>query len=219
MTGDEGQLMERIAALPTAALSDALDALELRGSLHGIEPLTSTAKAAGRAFTVAYEPVGSERGSIGDFLDDVPAGGVVVIDNFGRTDCTVWGGLMSETAVARGLAGTVIHGACRDVATTLEHGYPVFSGGRFMRTGKDRVRLAAVQIPLTISEVAIVPGDLVVADADGVVVVAAGQLDRVVELAENIERTEQRISAAVRAGTSLRWARADVGYHHLQRRG
>ena len=132
-----------MAALPTAAVSDALDALGLPGALHGIGPLTDTARAVGPAFTVRFEPITDEPGTVGDFLDDVPAGAVVVIDNAGRTDCTVWGGIMTTLATAKGVAGAVVHGVCRDVATAFALGYPMFSAGRFMRTGKDRVRCVA----------------------------------------------------------------------------
>ncbi len=226
MTGDIATSVEdpidgligQLAALSTAAVSDALDVLGLPGSVHGLGPLTNRARVAGRAFTVAYQAADSDRGSVGDFLDDVPAGDVVVIDNDGRTDCTVWGGIMTQIALTRGVAGTVIHGVSRDVATSLALGYPLFSAGRFMRTGKDRVRLAAVAVPLTIATVTVIPGDLVAGDADGVVIVPARHLEPVVELAQGIERTEQRIVDAVSAGSSLRQARTDLGYHHLQRR-
>ena len=106
-----------LAGLPTAAISDALDKLGLPGSLHGIGPLRPGQRACGPAFTVRYEPVDDQHGTVGDFLDDVPAGGVVVIDNDGRTDCTVWGGIMTQVAALTGVAGTVINGVCRDVAT------------------------------------------------------------------------------------------------------
>ncbi|QLH19718.1 RraA family protein [Streptomyces sp. Rer75] len=208
---------QRAAALPTAALSDALDALGLPGSVLGVAPLSPTARLTGPAFTVRYEPADADKGSVGDFLDDVPAGAVVVIDNAGRTDCTVWGGIMTQTAAVRGVAGTVIHGACRDVATSVEADYPLFSSGRFMRTGKDRVRLAAVGTQLSLGGVPVAPDDLVRGDADGVVVVPAARLPEVVGLATRIERTERDIVAAVRAGRSLRQARASFGYHLLQR--
>jgi len=209
-------LTDRFAALPTAALSDALDALGLPGALEGIGPLTDTARAAGPAFTVRYEPITDEPGTVGEFLDDVPAGAVVVIDNAGRTDCTVWGGILTTVAAANRVAGTVVYGVCRDVATAFELDYPMFSAGRFMRTGKDRVRCVAVQQPLRIGGVTIVPGDLITADADGVVAVGAAHLESVVELAEHIEDTERRIVEAVRAGGTLAQARADLGYHALQ---
>lgn len=210
-------LTQRASALPTAALSDALDALVLPGSVLGVAPLSPLAEVTGRAFTIAYEPADSGKGSVGDFLDDVPPGAVVVIDNAGRTDCTVWGGIMTQTATARGIAGTVIHGVCRDVATSLDQGYPLFSCGRFMRTGKDRVRLAAVGTDLSLGGVPVAPDDLVRGDADGVVVVPAARLREVVELAERIEHTERDIVNAVREGRTLRQARADFGYHLLQR--
>jgi len=208
----------RLAALPTAAISDALDRLGIDGQLSGIGALGGRGRLCGPAFTVAYCPVTDEAGTVGDFLDDVPPGAVVVIDNGGRTDCTVWGGIMTGVSVSRGLAGTVVHGACRDVAAALETGYALFSTARYMRTGKDRVRLAAVGTPLTIGAVRVAPGDLVCGDADGVLVVPAGRVDEVADLAERIEAVEADIVAAVRAGSSLHEARAELGYHHLQSR-
>lgn len=114
-----------LRSLPTAAISDALDAVGIDGQLHGIAGLTSDFAAAGPAFTVRYENADAgERGGVGDFLDDVPAGSMIVIANNGRTDATVWGGIMTETAAAKEIAGTVVHGVCRDVGTSLTHGYP-----------------------------------------------------------------------------------------------
>jgi 4-hydroxy-4-methyl-2-oxoglutarate aldolase len=211
-----GDVSSRLRALPTAAISDALDRVGIAGALHGIGPLANDLRAVGPAFTVRYAPADDERGSVGDFLDDVPPGAVIVIDNDGRTDVTVWGGIMTEVAAVRGIAGTVIDGVCRDVSASLEHGYPIFSRGRFMRTGKDRVRLVAVGGPLTVAGVAIRPGDPVCADADGAVAVPAGDAERVAELAEHIERVEADIVAAARAGSTLRAARERFGYHQLQ---
>lgn len=209
-------VVSRLAALPTATISDALDSLGIHGTLHGLAPLTYGFRAAGPAFTVQYEASGTERGSVGDFLDDVPPGAVVLIDNNGRTDVTVWGGIMTEIAAARGIGGTVINGVCRDVATSLEQDYPLFSRGRFMRTGKDRVRLVAVNTELTINEVRIAPQDILCGDADGALAVPAAFAERVAAIAEQIEDTEARIIEAVRNGSTLVQARADLGYHDLQ---
>lgn len=202
----------------TASVSDALDSLGLPGSLHGIGALRPGQRAAGPVFTVAYEPVDEAGGTVGDFLDDVPAGAVILIDNAGRTDCTVWGGIMSQVARARGIAGTVINGTCRDVAVATDAGYPIWSAARFMRTGKDRVRVAAVQAPVTVDGVLIHPGDLLVADDDGAVVVPAARWDEVVGLARRIDRVEDAIVEAVRAGATLTEARGRHGYHSLQTR-
>lgn len=211
-------LIERLGAVPTASISDALDALGYPGSLHGIGPLDtgSTIRAVGPAYTVRYEPITDEPGTVGDFLDDVEPGSVIVIDNQGRTDCTVWGGIMTQTSAAKGIAATVINGTCRDTAVTLEQQYPMWSGARFMRTGKDRVRLVEVQGTVVIDGVEIEPGDIVVADSDGVLVVAAGIAEKVIERAELIERTESSIVEAVRNGATLREARERFAYHTLQ---
>ncbi|MDX3313904.1 RraA family protein [Streptomyces sp. NPDC054884] len=202
--------------LSTASVSDALDSLGLPGSLHGIGALRQGQRAVGPVFTVTYEPVDEAGGTVGDFLDDVPAGAVILIDNAGRTDCTVWGGIMSQTARARGIAGTVIHGTCRDVAVATDVGYPIWSVSRFMRTGKDRVRPAAVQTAVTVDGVLIRPGDILVADDDGAVAVPTARWDEVADIARRIDRVEDAIVEAVRGGATLAEARARHGYHSLQ---
>jgi regulator of RNase E activity RraA len=202
----------------TASISDALDRLGLPGSLHGIRSLRAGQQVRGPAFTVAYEPVDDAGGTVGDFLDDVPAGAVVVIDNDARTDCTVWGGIMSRLAREQGVAGTVINGTCRDTATAAEAGYPLWSVSTFMRTGKDRVRVKSVGEPVVIDGVTVAPGDILVADDDGAVAVPASRWDEVLRIAERIEAVEDEIVASVQAGATLREARAQHGYHSLQTR-
>ena len=147
------------------------------------------------------------------------AGDIVVIDNRGRTDCTVWGGILTELAAAAGIAATVINGVCRDVDTITTMRYPIWSAGRFMRTGKDRVRLTATQQPITIGPVTIRPSDLVCGDEDGVVVVPAEHAHDVADIAERIEAAETAIVTAVKAGATLAEARTCHGYHSLQSRG
>ena len=204
--------------LSTASISDALDSLGLPGSLRGVGALRQSQRTVGPVFTVTYEPVDEAGGTVGDFLDDVPAGAVILIDNAGRTDCTVWGGIMSQTAHERGIAGTVINGTCRDVAVATAAGYPIWSVARFMRTGKDRVRVAAIQTAVTIDGVLIHPGDILVADDDGAVAVPAARLDEVADVARRIDRVEEAIVEAVRGGATLAEARTRHGYHSLQTR-
>lgn len=134
----------------------------------------------------------------------------------GRTDVTVWGGIMTEIAADRGVAGTVINGLCRDVSTSLGQNYPLFSRGRFMRTGKDRVRLVAVGTDVTINDVMISPNDIICGDSDGALAVPIAIAEKVTEIAERIEDTETRMVAAVKAGSTLIRARADLGCHDLQ---
>jgi 4-hydroxy-4-methyl-2-oxoglutarate aldolase len=105
--------VERASRIDTAALSDALDRLGIAGQCLGIKPLDQGFRMAGRADTLLYAPQ-RPGGTVGDYIDDVPPGSVLVLDNRGREDATVWGDILSFVPHQRGVAGTVIDGACRD---------------------------------------------------------------------------------------------------------
>lgn len=205
--------------LSSAEVSDALDYFGLPGSAVGIEPVAGPGKLFGPAFTVRFGPVDTAQpGTVGDYLDEIPAGSVAVLDNAGRPDCTVWGGIMSQLAAHRAIAGTVVHGVCRDTREADAAGYPLFALGRFMRTGKDRVQVDAVGGPVSVAGVRVSPGDIVVADQDGVVFVPAGRAAEVFERALIMQAVEERIVAAALDGMPLAQARREFGYHTLQRK-
>lgn len=208
----------RASKLETATLSDALDKLGIAGQCLGIKPLDHRFRLAGRAFTLAYAPVGHPVGTVGDFIDDVPEGGVVVIDNGGRPDATVWGDILTFTANKRCLGGTVIDGACRDTHLALDLGYPMFSRSYSMRTGKDRVQLDATQVVITVGDVRVSPGDIMRGDSDGVVAIPRDREDEVLAVAEEIDAAEGRIRDAIAGGMRLDEARRQQQYHLLQRR-
>lgn len=206
----------RVSRLETATLSDALDKLGIAGQCLGIKPLDQSFRLAGRAFTLQYAPFAG--GTVGDFIDDVPPGHVVVIDNGMRPDATVWGDILTFVANRRGVAGTVIDGACRDTHLALDLGYPMFSRSYSMRTGKDRVQLEAVNVPVNVGDARVSPGDLIRGDSDGVVVIPRDREDEVLAVAEEIDAAEQRILEALRAGKRLDVARREQKYHLLQTR-
>jgi regulator of RNase E activity RraA len=204
--------------LSTAEISDALDALRLPGSALGIGHVAGRARLFGPAFTVRYAPVDvAHPGTVGDYLDDTPAGSVVVLDNAGRADCTVWGGILSQLAAHRGIAGTVVNGVCRDTAEAEQVGYALYACGRFMRTGKDRVQVEAVGAPVSLGDVRVEAGDFIVGDEDGIVVVPRGRATEVFERALLLRAAEQRIVEATLGGASLKEARRQAAYHTLQR--
>jgi regulator of RNase E activity RraA len=206
-----------LAEFSAATVSDALDRLGRPGSMLGIAPLFNEARICGRAFTVRYVTAGNPPGTVGDYLDDVAPGQVVVLDNGGRTDCTVWGDILTAMAHHRGVGGTVIDGVCRDVSRALGVGYPIYSKGRFMRTGKDRVEVSDVGRPVSIGGVNVAAGDLLLGDADGVVSVPRDVEEQVLEICTAISAREESIVADVLSGTSLAEARSRHGYHLLQR--
>lgn len=209
-------LLSDLATLSTSALSDALDRLGVSGQALGIAPLDRSFRLVGRAWTVRYGPVGRDRGTVGDYIDDLGAGDVVVLDNQGRLDATVWGDLLTATAHGRGVEGTVIDGICRDVDISLTLGYPIFARGNWMRTGKDRVRVEEIQGPVSVGGIRVEPGDYVRGDGDGLVVLPEAQAAAIIAAARDVERAENAIREAVMSGGSLRAARERVGYHDLQ---
>ena len=209
-------ILKRFQKLDTTCVSDAMDKIGVECACYGIKPVHFGQRICGRAFTVHYAPCGAVKGTVGDFLDDVAPGQVIVIDNAGRDNCTVWGDIMAKTAKKMGVAGTVIDGVCRDLPALVESGYAVFSKGYYMRTGKDRVYVDAVNVPVTLSDIPVRPGDIVIGDDTGVVVVPDSVAERVAEIAENIDAKEQEILALVEQGHKLKEARELTGYHHLQ---
>jgi 4-hydroxy-4-methyl-2-oxoglutarate aldolase len=211
-------LVEEFKKLSVALVSDALDRLGIHGQCLGIQPIAPGSKTAGRAFTLKYLPCGIDKGTVGDYIDDVPPGDVVVMDNAGRVDCTVWGDILTSVANKRRLAGTVIHGACRDVARSVDLGYPIFSRGKFMRTGKDRVQLEGVNVPISLGDVQVRQGDIVFGSDDGVLVVPKEYETDVLSMAQSISEAEERILSAAIQGERLDELRRTFKYHELQRR-
>src|ERR1700761_3972453 len=99
--------IEALGTLSCTELSDALDRLGIAGQCALIMPLDRSFRLVGRAWTLRYGPVGQESGTVGDYIDDLGPGHVVVLDNAGRLDATVWGDLLTVTASRRKIAGTV----------------------------------------------------------------------------------------------------------------
>ncbi|SDR07609.1 Regulator of RNase E activity RraA [Burkholderia orbicola] len=219
-SAEDQELVALFAGLDTPGVSDAMDKLGLHGQALGIMSLANYAKVVvGPAFTVKYVPASNPPGTVGDFIDDVAEGDVIVLDNDGRTDCTVWGDIMTQYAGLRGIAGTIIDGVCRDVNKALGDNYPLFTAGRFMRTGKDRVQVESVNTTVGVGTARVASRDIVVADANGVVVVPRGRAREVAQIARQIEEVESRIREQIAQGKSLGDARAALGYHTLQTRG
>ncbi|MDH4265950.1 MAG: RraA family protein [Deltaproteobacteria bacterium] len=210
------KLIEGFLPLSTSTISDALDRFGLRAGCEGIFPIVPGVKMAGPAFTLRYVPVGQVKGTVGDYIDIAQPGDVIVLDNNGRTDCTVWGDILTVVAQRKGIHGTVIDGVCRDVPNILKEKYPIFTRGRFMMTGKDRVMVEAMNVTVSIGKTQVKPGDIMIGDDSGVVVVPRERAEEVLKLALEIETAENQIEEAVRSGLSLKEAREKYHYHSLQ---
>lgn len=211
-------VVDEFKKLSVAAVSDAMDRLGVSGQCLGIQPIAPGNAMAGRAFTIKYIPCGIVKGTVGDYIDDVPPGDVVVLDNAGRLDCTVWGDILTAVAHRRGIAGTVVHGVCRDVARSFELRYPIFSRAKYMRTGKDRVQLDGMNVAVSMGDVQVQPGDIMLGSDDGVVAVPKQREQQILELAQSIAVAEDKILTAALSGMRLDEARRVHKYHELQRK-
>ena len=215
-TNPHQQLIDAFADLSTSTISDACDRLGIASGCLGIGPVSRRRRMVGTAYTVRYVPVGQTRGTVGDYIDEVRPGDVIVLDNQGRTDCTVWGDILTVTAGMRGIAGTLIEGVCRDLDGIDEEDYPLFARGVFMMTGKDRVMVEATQVTVSVGHRQVRPDDIVVGDASGVVVVPLERAGEIRDIARAIDAAEAAILQAVRGGATIAQARKAHGYHTLQ---
>lgn len=188
-------------ALATAPVVDALVRLRLPAPAFPLRPVSP-----GRIVSGPAAPV-THLGSVDVILEvigEAPGGAVLVVDNGGRDDEACVGDLLALEAHLAGIAGIVIDGFHRDTAQLVAIGIPVFSRGALPR-GPVRVPPAAPAMrTATIGGTTVRPGDLIVADDDGVVVVAAEHLEEVLPLAERIMTTEIAQAERMRDGSSLR---------------
>lgn len=214
----EDRNVESASSFDTATLSDALDRLGIAGQCYRISGRAPSFEMTGRAYTILCGPAANPPGTVGDYIDDVPEGSVVVIDNGGREDATIWGDILTEIAHRRGIAGTVIDGISRDVALCRKLGYPIFSKGHWMRTGKDRVQVEQMGCAVNIGGVRVAPGDIMRGDADGVVVLPREHEAAILSIAEEIAAAEDHIRKNCRDGMRLDEARRQFNYHSLQTR-
>lgn len=191
-------LVARAAARSTATLHEAggrIGALPAR-----IKPHAAGVTLAGRAYPV-LSPAGDNLWLHHAIYRAAP--GDVLVVATGDREFGYWGEVMAVAAQARGIAGLVIDGGVRDSLPMLALGFPVFSTPPCIRgTGKDLAGAGTLGAPVTIGEVIVHPGDLVVADADGVVALPADRAETIVALGEQRDAAEQEIFARLRSGAS-----------------
>lgn len=195
--------VERLVKLDTCAVSDAQDKLGIMGTITGIVPLYPTERIAGRAVTVRLVTKGDAEAKVhlgATAVVTADAGDVIVIDHAGRTDVAGWGGILSTAARTKGVAGVIIDGASRDVDEARGLGLPLYGRAATPLTARGRIIEESTNQPIEIAGVAVHPGDYVIADASGIVVVPAERVSEVVPEAERIVERETAMAADVKAG-------------------
>jgi 4-hydroxy-4-methyl-2-oxoglutarate aldolase len=200
--------LERLAALDTCVVSDALDHLGISGAVTGVRPMWGRPKVAGRARTVqvvdaaAAGPVRGRHLATSAIVASGPED-VIVIANNGRTGVSCWGDILTAAAQQRGIRGTVIDGACRDVDAIADAGYPVWARAGVPVTARGRIAERGTDVPVSFGGVEVLPGDWVIGDGSGVVFVPAARAAEVLAAAERLAARQERMVAAVRAGRSV----------------
>jgi regulator of RNase E activity RraA len=203
-------MLGRLKNLRTELIADAfakLPNIEKR-IINGVPPLDKTTKICGPAFTAVYTDITDSRDKLFQFnrfhIDKIPKNSVLVIENSGKLDlASVWGELVSLAAKARGVLGTITNGYVRDADQIELAKYPVFATGKAISNSNEYYKVVAIQTDVTIKGVAIRPGDIILADNSGIVVIAPNDLNRVVEFAEKKNLDESRITELIRKGKSL----------------
>lgn len=197
-TGLDPILRERLIKIHTGSLSDALGSLGVLAA--SIRPISPGLRVVGPAFTVKCYP-----GSIitvHKALMEAPAGVVLVVDDEGDTRGAIWGEVMTHQAQRQGILGLVTDGPVRDTAEIAALGFPVFAGSVTPRVGTNR-RVGLSQVPISCAGVLVHPEDIVVADADGVVIIPQNQVAPVVERAEGIVHRDEEFIRQIGQGKLL----------------
>lgn len=211
----------RLEKLETTLIADAIDTIQ--GSpqrfAYGINPMNAKPrKIIGRAVTVKITAAGMTKSKTHmciRAIDAAQEGDVIVIDNGGRLDTNCWGGLTALAAKLKGVSGTVIDGACRDIEDYNECDYPVFARGRVISTGRGRLMEESTNEMIQFHGVQVRPGDVVVADESGVVFIPVEILDAVIGKAEELLAKEQAMVADLKAGMGMLDVDAKYSYEQM----
>lgn len=197
-------LRDRLIALDTCSLSDALDALHLTGVVAGVHQLGPPRRIAGRVRTVelgsAEGPATSIRHLGTTAIEGADEGDIIAVAHRSRDDAAGWGGLLSEAARSAGVVGVVVDGLCRDIDDYFALDLPVYGRAATPVSARGRVVEVTSGEPIQLGGVAVSPADWLIADRSGVVVIAAADVLRVLETAEGLARRERQMSADIRGG-------------------
>jgi regulator of RNase E activity RraA len=215
---DREPLIERLSKVDSCAVSDALDSLGLKGATWGVRPQWPCPRIVGRAMTMKIKPVGLEQPTqhLGTpAIEAAKPGDIIVIDNGGRPDISTWGGLLSLSAKLKGLSGVVIDGACRDIDEARDLGFPVYSRGVVPMTARGRVMQESFNLEIQFAGVQVRPGDLIIADGSGVVIIPKEKEQEAVEAAEAVFQKEAEMAAGIRKGFSGLEMLEKLGYEQM----
>lgn len=204
MTADH--LLDRLAALDTNTVSDALDFLGLPGATVGLRPLWNCPKIVGRASTVLLGPKSDTAPTvhlITPVIEQVETRDRVLVIAGGIEGISCWGDIIANAASRKHVRGTVIDGFSRDIDGSEAIGYPVYGRGVTMISARNRVVQLDAGVTLSVAGVSVSEDDYVIADVCGTVFVPQAMIEKVLDLGERIARRQDGMVQAVRSGRSV----------------
>ncbi|MBN1855989.1 MAG: hypothetical protein JW846_03450 [Dehalococcoidia bacterium] len=210
-----GEMLEGFKAIPTATISDVLDSMKISGIVNGFRCLMPEVRIAGSAFTV--KSIAGERDTytaadfpIGKVIEKMEEGDVFVVDLGGREVSHV-GGLAATAMKARGVAGMVIDGGCRDIDHIMSIGFPAYSRHVCATGARTRIRILAVNEPIEVAGIRVCSGDIVVADATCVAIVPSAVAQKVLEECQHREELEGQFMANLNNGATFEESHKKLG--------
>ena len=213
MTEAAPDLIARLRRLATSTLANALDDVGLiANAAIALRPVAPAARLVGPAVTVKqltgeYGSFESADFKVGDMIDAAGPGDVLVVDSGGAPYST-WGGTASFAAKTKGIAGLVVDGAVRDREEIEALGFPVFARHVVPTTGRRRLKVEAINIPVGIDGVVVAPGDLLVADGSGIVCLPRDQAADLAARAEAMAADDEAAIGDLKAGLTFSEAMA-----------
>jgi regulator of RNase E activity RraA len=200
--------LKELEKIPTASLSDALDKKGIKGYLsHEVKPIFDIKRIVGRAVTIKdklTKEVITPLLAL-EAIDKAQPGDIIVrtVENGNAKDIALWGGLMSLAAKKRGIKGAVLNGGVRDVLEAKAISFPIFAKSITPATSVGRTKVVEFNSSIMIDDVTINPGDIIVGDSDGVVVIPISLLEDVIALAKEIDSLEKQESKELKKGKSI----------------
>ncbi|MGB3159682.1 RraA family protein [Carnobacterium sp.] len=211
------QLIREYKELDSCTLSDAFDELNLKqGGCILPKQMIKNTTICGQVFTVKYVSKNEKERKFGTFLEDIPADRIVVIDNQGRIDGSVWGDTMALYAQKNGVGGAVLNGVYRDVGPIQDLGFPVFAKGCSSKSGKELVRVEATNVAIEMDNVLIEPDDLIFGDESGVIVIPFEHVEIVLNKAKELKRIDTRFVENLANGLSYKEAKTKANDRSLK---
>jgi 4-hydroxy-4-methyl-2-oxoglutarate aldolase len=197
-------VIARLQKLDSCAISDALDKFGLPSAVSGIVARSTRTRIAGRVVTVklgvASGPSTSMRHLGAAAVEAADRGDIVVVEQRMGIEAAAWGGILSNAAKERGIAGVIVEGPARDIDEAIMLDFPVYARSTTARTARGRIQELMTGGVIKVGGASVANGDYVIADSSGIVFVPQSELDRVLQAAEVIAAREALMIREIHAG-------------------